>query len=117
MYNDYRKVIEEEMMRPNSAYPRIRTIVNDAKLLQGLNEYHLSCIRKYLENTGWTKHGFHPEGFYQVFRYGKKEEVLGLIIPNLADQAPRVADILEAVERIEQRSQLEILTDMLATTP
>lgn len=82
----------------------------------------LSAIRPtlavaYLRAKGWSRAAYEP-GRYSIWlkpSSGGSQELLLPLDPKLGDFPERMAELLEILQRIEERSQLTILSDISST--
>ncbi|MGK7929704.1 MAG: hypothetical protein AB4290_31420 [Spirulina sp.] len=66
---------------------------------------------KYLKDNNWKKHKEVPN-VLSIWIYEKEKEKIGLLLPldpELVDFSKRMAEAVEILEEVEQRSQEEIL--------
>ena len=85
----------------------MRVRILDKQALLSISPAHLMA---YLRGKG-ARQVDEFSGKAAVWNYGK-EELLVPLATRFADYAARMADILSALERVEDRSQLQIMTDL-----
>lgn len=71
-------------------------------------------VASYLRTSGWQQVEFR-EGQYAVWTRGEAFEVLLPLRATLSDFALRMGDLLGTVSHAEERSQMEVLSDLLVT--
>lgn len=81
-----------------------------------LTSVEVPSIRAYLSRRGWNLLG--PRGPYvEIWAIHEPSSDRRLLVPktpSLDDYASRVSDVIQALEDVEDRSQVEILYDLLA---
>lgn len=71
-------------------------------------------VVSYLRSTGWQRAEFH-EGRFAVWTFGEDYEALLPLRTDQRDYALRMGELLGTLSQVEDRSQLEVLRDLLVT--
>jgi hypothetical protein len=93
--------------------------VRDPNILSNLDPQKLTT---YLKARGWMRES-HIDGKESVWVYSKNDEEYDeydITLPlnrTTRSYALRMAEILETLEKVEERSQLDILSDLITTIP
>jgi len=90
----------------------VRAIVTDANVLAGLEP---TAVAAYLQRTGWFQAHERETGIVWTRWIG--EGAVKVFVPNdptFADYAIRMGEVLAALARAEDRSQLAVLADLCA---
>src|ERR1700731_77881 len=89
----------------------MKATIRDAEILRAIRPLELVA---YLRANGWHQEQRLERGAF--WREESNEKSYELLLPldsNLGDFANRMAEVLQMLERAEQRSQLEILEDFM----
>ena len=88
----------------------MRATVRDSQAFDALRPLE---VVSYLRATGWIQQQVHPER-YSVWSRGNGTGDYEIVVPltRFRDFALRMSEVLTTLESAEQRSQLEILTDL-----
>ena len=91
----------------------MKVSIRDSAVLRAIRPLELAV---YLRAKGWREVD-HSEGSHAVWIHetdgtGEAIELLLPLNPDLRDVAPRMAEALQALEAVEDRSQLDILSDI-----
>jgi hypothetical protein len=91
---------------------QVRAIVTDSRVLSSLEP---EVITRYLERTGWSDAG--QRRTHQVWARILSDGIATVVVPNsraYADYPVRMTELLTTLARVEDRSQLAVLVDLLA---
>ncbi|PAX56986.1 hypothetical protein [Brunnivagina elsteri] len=95
----------------------MKAIISDVNILNQLQPQQLEI---YLKAKGWREHSRIPEKVSIWIRDTYSEDKLKIQLPidnNFDDYALRISEILEILERAENRSQIDILGELIANYP
>src|SRR5215470_5109861 len=90
----------------------MKALVRDTETLQSLRPLELV---QYLRANGWRQGRQIPDKASHWLSKGDSGEEIEILLPlrmDFADYAARMAEVLQALEVVEGRSQLEILHDL-----
>lgn len=92
----------------------MKVTVRDSEILKSIEP---GVLVSHLRTKGWYEKARIYDNDGAVWRLkdnsGDEEEILLPIKQNLGDYAARISDVLKTLERVENRSQLEILSDLI----
>ncbi len=90
----------------------MKVTIRDSQILKTVEPGKLA---EHLQTTGWHQdRPFNENSVIWIKDYaGEPAEVLLPLRPDLIDYAARIADALKTLEVVEQRSQLDILRDLV----
>jgi len=88
----------------------VKASVRDSQALEALRPLE---IVSYLRSTGWVQQSIHPER-YSVWTHANGNGSYEVVVPltRFRDFALRMSEVLTTLESAEQRSQLQILSDL-----
>jgi hypothetical protein len=94
----------------------MKVTIRDSQILKTIEPGKLA---EHLQATGWHQdRSLNENSVIWVKDYeGEPAEVLLPLRPDLIDYAARIGDALKTLEVVEQRSQLEILSDLVTCAP
>lgn len=93
----------------------MKATIRDAATLAAIRPIEISA---YLRATGWSQGSSQPNEWALWLSGGEQGAEVEALVPlnrRVRDFSARIADLLRALEVVEQRSQLEILRDLLTT--
>lgn len=95
----------------------MKAIVNDVEILNHLQPGH---IEEYLKSTGWHQQGIIPDKVSIWIRDNYPENKLKIQLPvdqNFDDYSRRIYDVIATLETAENRSQMDILSEIINYLP
>lgn len=95
----------------------MKAIISDVNILNQLRPLQLET---YLKAKDWQEHSRIPEKVSIWIRDTYPEDKLKIKLPidnNFDDYALRISEIMKILERAENRSQIDILGELIATYP
>jgi len=95
----------------------MRAIVNDVEVLSHLQPQQ---VEVYLKETGWHERSRVPHRVSIWTRDTYLEDHLKIQLPveqDFDDYSLRMSEIMETLEKAENRSQLDILSELMTTAP
>jgi hypothetical protein len=94
----------------------VKVTIRDSQILKTIEPGKLA---EHLQTTGWHQNRpLNENSVIWVKDYaGEPAEILLPLKPDLIDYAARISDALKTLEVVEQRSQLEILRDLVTCAP
>ena len=95
----------------------MKAIINDVEILNHLQPQQ---IDKYLKSKGWHEQSVIPNKVSIWIRDNYPENKLKIQLPvdqNFDDYSRRIYDVIEVLEQAENRSQLDILGEIITNVP
>ena len=95
----------------------MKAIINDVEILNHLQPQQ---IDKYLKSKGWHEQSVIPNKVSIWIRDNYPENKLKIQLPvdqNFDDYSRRIYDVIEILEQAENRSQLDILGEIITNAP
>ena len=94
----------------------MKVTIRDSQIFKTIEPPKLA---EHLQMTGWHQdRPLNENGVIWLKDYaGEPAEVLLPLRPDLSDYAARIGDVIKTLEVVEQRSQLEILSDLFSCSP
>ncbi|GJD21437.1 hypothetical protein RIVM261_063930 [Rivularia sp. IAM M-261] len=95
----------------------MKAIVNDVKILKSINPCQLE---HYLQNNGWRERTCVPNRVSGWTRDSFAEDKLKIYLPldqSFDDYPRRMYEIIETLEKAENRSQLDIISELITNYP
>ncbi|MBD2386549.1 hypothetical protein [Cylindrospermum sp. FACHB-282] len=96
----------------------MKVTIRDSKILKTIEP---NVLETYLKSNGWEEKGhiYDDAGTIWSFKkYAEGEfEILLPLRQNLYDYAARIVDAMKILEEVENRSQMDILSELITTYP
>lgn len=96
----------------------MKVSIRDSKILKTIEP---NVLETYLKSNGWQKTGHIYANAGAIWSFKKSAEgEFEILLPlrqNLGDYAARIIDAIKILEEVENRSQIEILSDLITTYP
>ncbi|MCU0546509.1 MAG: hypothetical protein MUE44_30815 [Oscillatoriaceae cyanobacterium Prado104] len=95
----------------------MKVTIKDSKTLETID---LNQLRNYLQTRGWHEDRPFLENatlWHKITAEGAEFEILLPNRQNLGDYAARIREAIQTLENTENRSQIEILTELLTIIP
>jgi hypothetical protein len=95
----------------------MKAIVSDGEVLSHLQP---SAVEAYLQATGWQERNRIPDKVSVWTRETFSEDKLKIYVPvdqEFDDYARRMYELIETLEKAENRSQLDIISELITTAP
>ncbi len=96
----------------------MRVTIKDSQILKTVNP---DVIQTHLQATGWHETGRIYNDAGSIWRLKKdaapEYEILLPLQHNLGDYAERISDILKTLETVENRDQIDILSEFITNYP
>jgi hypothetical protein len=92
--------------------------IRDSSILKTIEP---NILESYLKTKGWQEKARIYDNIAAIWRFKKEEnkeyEILLPFIQNQIDYAPRINDAIKTLQKVENRSQVEILSDLITNLP
>ncbi|MBW4513255.1 MAG: hypothetical protein KME64_43275 [Scytonematopsis contorta HA4267-MV1] len=92
--------------------------IRDSSILKTIEP---NILELYLKTKGWQEKAKIYDNIATIWRFKKEAnneyEILLPLIQNQIDYAPRINDAIKTLEKVENRSQVEILSDLITNLP
>jgi len=95
----------------------MRAIISDSNVLKSIEP---SQVAAYLHSSGWHQVTCVPNRVSSWTRNTFSEDHLKIYLPldpEFEDYSRRMSEIMETLEKVENRSQLDILSELITTAP
>ncbi len=96
----------------------MKVTIRDSKLLKAIVP---DVLASYLKSNGWEEKGAIYDNAGTIWCLRKySEENVEILLPlrqNLRDYAARIGDVIKILEDVENRSQMDILSDLITIYP
>jgi hypothetical protein len=96
----------------------VKVTIRDSKILKTIEP---QVLEAYLKSNGWQEKGHIYDNAGTIWKYKKyaegEFEILLPLRQNLYDYAARIIDAIKILEEVENRSQMNILSELITTYP